>query len=286
MNRNIKIFFMLLPTLLVIGGIFFIGILKGLFISLGYFPEVGLERFTLHYYKEVMKDRAFIDSFKFSLHTSFWSATIGVLMGVFLSYLLLERKNKDSIDYWLYKIPIIIPHTIGALIIYNMFSQTGIISRVFNYLGIIHNYNEFFQLVYDNHGLGIILTYIWKEIPFVVLVVYTVLKGINSKLAEAALNLGASKRQVFFHILLPLAGPSIMGTFIIIFAFSFGSFEVPFLLGPTNPRALPVKAYIEYTNADLKHRPYSMVINMVLSALSFILIVMYAKVFKKISKYE
>ncbi|PAB58590.1 spermidine/putrescine ABC transporter permease [Anaeromicrobium sediminis] len=286
MNRKMKIFFMLLPTLLIIGGIFFIGILKGFFISLGYFPEVGLEKFTLYYYKEVIKDKAFIDSLKFSLYTSFWSASIGVLVGVLLAYLLLEKKNKESIDYWLYKIPVIIPHTIGALIIYNIFSQTGILSRILNYLNLIDDYNDFFQLVYDTHGIGIILTYIWKEIPFVVLVVYTVLKGINTKLSEAALNLGASKRQVFFHILLPLAGPSIMGTFIIIFAFSFGSFEVPFLLGPTNPRALPVKAYIEYTNPDLRHRPYSMVINMVLSAISFIFIIMYVKVFKKISKYE
>ena len=54
----------------------------------------------------------------------------------------------------------------------------------------------------------------------------------------------------------------------IIFAFSFGAYEVPFLLGPTTPNALPVKAYIEYSSPELFNRPYAMVINCILTQTS------------------
>lgn len=93
---------------------------------------------------------------------------------------------------------------------------------------------------------------------------------------------GFSKANVIFPLIMPLVASS----FIIIFAFSFGAFEVPYLLGPTSPKILPVKAYIEYTNPDLTHRPYTMVINMILTFYSLILVWLYSKTFKLISKYK
>ncbi|MBE6056036.1 MAG: sugar ABC transporter permease, partial [Clostridium sp.] len=65
---------------------------------------------------------------------------------------------------------------------------------------------------------------------------------------------------------------------------SFGAFEVPYLLGPTTPKLLPVKAYIEYSSPDLTNRPYAMVINTILIVISTFLIVLYKKsldIFKK-----
>ncbi len=110
----------------------------------------------------------------------------------------------------------------------------------------------------------------WKEIPFVAMVVYGVLSNISGRLSDVALNLGASKRQVFLHVLLPLAIPSVITAFIIIFSYSFGAFEVPYLLGATFPKALPVSAYIEYINIDLSNRPYAMVYNIMLMLISLI----------------
>jgi putative spermidine/putrescine transport system permease protein len=52
--------------------------------------------------------------------------------------------------------------------------------------------------------------------------------------------------------------------FIIIFAYCFGAYEIPYLLGATEPKALPVRAYVEYVYPDLAHRPYSMVLNSVM----------------------
>ena len=262
------------------------GLILGFFQSLGYFPIIGLKDITLKYYKEVLLDRSFIDSFKFSLYISLVSSLLAVIFGVLLAYSILESKHRKRTLEIIYKLPIIVPHSIAALLVYNMLAQSGVLARILYYLGFISEQAQFSSLIFDENGIGIIFTYLWKEIPFIAMVVYTVLSNINEKLSEAALNLGANRRQVFFRIIFPLIMPSILSSFIIIFAFSFGAFEVPYLLGPTTPKTLPVKAYIEYTNPDLTHRPYTMVINMILAFYSFLLVWLYSKTFKLISKFN
>lgn len=254
--------------------------------SLGYFPVVGLKDFTLKYYKEVLTDKSFLDSFKFSLYISFVSSVLAVVIGVLLAYSIFQSKNKRKVEEIIYKLPIIVPHSIAALLVYNMMAQSGVLSRILYYLGFIEGQGHFPSLIFDRKGIGIIISYLWKEIPFIAMVVYTVLSNINEDLFDAASNLGANKRQVFWKIILPLILPSILSSFIIIFAFSFGAFEVPYLLGPTTPKTLPVKAYIEYTNPDLTHRPYTMVINMILTFYSLILVWLYSKSFKLISRFN
>jgi putative spermidine/putrescine transport system permease protein len=283
---KLKPYILLAPALLIILGIFTTGIIICIAQSLGYFPVIGLKELTFKYYSEILRDKEFIASLKFSLYTSLLSSIIAVIFGVSLAYLMLQKKKDRRIEQILYSIPIVVPHIVGALLIFNILSQSGILPRILYNIGIISTQEDFLSLVFDKKGIGIILTYIWKEVPFIAMVVYGVLDNINDKLTEAALNLGASRRQIFYNILLPLAMPSILSSFIIIFAFSFGAFEVPYLLGPTSPRALPVKAYIEYSNPDLANRPYSMAINSVLTIISLILIWIYEIIFKVFYKVK
>lgn len=285
MIKKLKPYILLFPTMIVIFGIFTSGLIMGLVQSLGYFPVVGLREFTLRYYKEVLASKDFITSLKFSIYTSLVSSVIAVILGVLLAYSIL-RSNRKGIEEILYKLPIIVPHSVAALLVYNVLSQSGILARFLYSIDIINEQRQLLSMVFDSNGIGIIIAYIWKEIPFIAMVVYTILSNIDDKLSNAALNLGANKRQVFWHILLPLIMPTILSSFIIIFAFSFGAFEVPYLLGPTTPKTLPVKAYIEYTNPNLTHRPYTMVINMILTFYSLILVWLYSKSFKLISKYK
>jgi len=284
--KRLKPYILLLPAMVIILGIFASGLIMGFVQSLGHFEAVGLEDFTLKYYKEVLTDRGFLDSLKFTFYISLVSSVVAVILGVVLAYSILVTNHKKGIETLLYKLPIIVPHTVAVILIYNILSQSGFIARVLNFIGVISDQSNFPSLIFDKNGIGIILTYLWKEIPFIAMVVYSVLSNISNKLSDVALNLGANKRQVFRYVLLPLIMPTILSSFIIIFAFSFGAFEVPFLIGPTTPKTLPVKAYIEYTNPDLTNRPYTMVINMILTFFSIVMIWLYNKTFKLINKYN
>lgn len=285
MKEKLKPYLLLTPVLIFILGIFVVGLLMGLLQSLGYFKAVGLEEISLRYYRELLKSPDFLESFKFSLYTSLTSSVISVVLGVLLALSLL-RLGGSGLGEKLYRLPIIVPHIVAVLLVQNILTQNGILARILYNLGLIDRWESFPSLLYEKNGIGIIVAYMWKEIPFIAMTSYSILKNINDRLGEVALNLGAKKRQVFFHVTLPLIAPTILSSFIIIFAFSFGAYELPFLLGPTYPKALPVKAYVEYNNPDLKNRPYAMVINMILAGSSFLLVYLYRKSYDLIIKYK
>ena len=231
-------------------------------------------------------DSNFLSSLKFSLYTATVSSVIAVVLGVLLAYSIVQIKGKKETIELLYRVPIAVPHIVAALLIYNIFSQTGILPRVLFELGLIQHQAQFPSILYEPNGVGIIAAYIWKEIPFVALTTYTVLSSVSQKLSYVAYNLGANKKQVFIYVILPLIMPSVLSSFIIIFAFSFGAYELPLLLGPTQPNALAVQAFIEYSNPVLQNRPYAMVYNMLITLIAVILTWLYFKAFEKVFNYR
>lgn len=285
MIERLKPYLLLLPMLAVLIGIFVAGIVMGLLQSFGYFKAIGLTDFTLKYYREILTDANFLSSLQFSLYTSMVSSVIAVIFGVFLAYPIMQIKGKKETVEFLYRVPIAVPHIVAALLVYNILSQTGVLPRILSGAGLIENPDQFPSILYEPNGIGIMIAYIWKEIPFVALTTYTVLSKVSTKLAHAAYTLGANKRQAFLYVLLPLIAPSVLSSFIIIFAFSFGAFELPLLLGPTQPKALPVQAFIEYNNPVLANRPYAMVYNMLITLIAVILTWLYMKAFERVFRY-
>lgn len=283
MENKLKPYLLLAPISILVILIMGVGILNCIFQSIGYIPSIGLNNFTLDYYKEILRDETFLKSLIFSLKISFISSFICVVVGTLLAYAL--SKNKYSkLKVNLLNLPIIVPHIVVVIIVFMIFSQSGILSRILYNLGVIKDSSEFTQLVLDENGIGIILVYLWKGIPFVIITAYNILKNISESLENVAINLGANKFQAFRFIILPLATPSIISSFIILFAFSFGSFEVPFLIGPSTPKALSVQAYISYSSSDFMQRPIAMSINVILSGVSIFMLLIYNKVFSKIYK--
>ncbi len=286
-KSKLRPYVMLMPVMIFIIGIFITGIVFGLLQSFGYFPAIGLKTLTIKYYQAIITDPNFLSSLRFSLYISFVSSTLSVILGVFFSYVLIfnKRKNKGGLE-GIFKLPIMVPHTIAALLIFMLFTQSGFIPRILHALGIISDMSDFPALVFDKRGFGIIFAYIWKGLPFITFVTYDVLKKINNKYSKIASNLGASNFQTFLHVLLPLLLPTIASGFIIIFAFSFGAFEIPYLLGPSTQKALPISSYIHYNSVNLADRPYSMVINMCITCCSFVLVGLYVWAFQFIKKYN
>ena len=264
-------------------GVFVSGLAMGFMQSIGYFPVLGLNTITLQYYRDVFSNPAFIDALRFSIYTAFLSSLMSMVIGVVLAYALLRAKSRYAIEQVVYKLPIIVPHAVAAFLVFSFMGQSGYVSRLFYHFGWIQEISQFPSLIFDPWGIGLILAYVWKGIPFVALVVYGVLRAVDENYALVSKNLGASSFQSFGYVILPMILPTLMTTFIILFAFSFGAFEVPFLLGPTNPKALPVLAYIAYIHPDLTQRPYAMAMNMVLAIICLFLVFLYAKSYELLS---
>lgn len=272
-----KPYMMILPVVLLMA-IFIIGLMNGVLQSFGIIPAAGLTQFTLSYYQEVLKDSDLIASLWLSVYISLATSVLAVAIGVFVSVAATTSGLVKSKFFQLLKIPVIVPHTVAALLMLNLFSQSGIVARMAYQLQLIQGQEGFLSIMFDRNSFGIILAYLWKEIPFVILIVVTIMASINASLGEAAVNLGASRWKVFKHITLPLCFPSISTSFIIIFAYSFGAYEIPYLLGATYPKALPVQAFVEYTYPDIAHRPYAMVLNSIMILFTVAITYLYYKI--------
>ena len=69
--------------------------------------------------------------------------------------------------------------------------------------------------------------------------------------------------------------PSLFSASIIVFAFSFGAYEVPALLGVTYPQMLPVMSFEFFLNPDLNARSEGMALSIIIAMIVMILVVFY-----------
>lgn len=270
---------LLLPFLLLMA-IFLAGLGCGLLQSIGLVPSLGLTQPTLRYYRQLLSSPELWCSLGYSLYLSLVSSVLAVAGGVALcSALTISGRNRGW-QMRIIQLPIILPHVLVALFVMNICSQSGLLARICYHLGIIDSQAHFPELLFDPQGIGIILAYLWKEIPFVAFFVVSLMAAVSEKLGEAARSLGASPMQAFFRVTLPLCLPAIKKAFLIVLVFSFGAYELPFLLGPTSPKALPVAAYLEYLSPDLKNRPVAMAMNGILLFISLGMAWLYYRLFQ------
>lgn len=286
--KKMKPYFEVIPVLFIIMFILVYGIFEAFLQSLGYFPVMGIKEITTKYYIEVLQSKEFIRSLLYSIYISLVSSLLSIIIGVFMARAVLALKEYNQNKYIenIYKIPVIVPHITVALFAIIFLSDTGVFSRILYNIGLKNSMHIFGNILYHTNGLGIIIAYIWKEGPYILLTVLAVLKRIDDKYEKVAINLGASRWYAFRKVTIPILMPTILSTFIIIFSFSFGAYEIPFLLGSTVPKTLPIQAFIEYQNPDMSNRPLAMAINIIIIAISLAMVVLFNYVVKKIYKIE
>ncbi len=268
---NKKTPYILIMPIVLLGVLFIYGLVNGIIQSFGYIPAFDLRDFTLDYYVKVIKSPTFLDSLKLTLQISLISSILSAVLGTILTAALVYTGHTEGKALQIIKLAILIPHTIVALFSISILSQNGLLARLFYKLGLIDAQTDFPLLLYTKNNIGIILGYLWKEVPFVAYFSLSLMASINKTLGEAAENLGASRLKSFFYITLPLSMPAIGKAFLIILTFSFGAYDLPFLLGATVPKALPVQAHIEYIHPDLRHRPYAMAMNGLILLITWIM---------------
>ncbi len=80
--------------------------------------------------------------------------------------------------------------------------------------------------------LGRLLVFVYIWLPFMILPIQAALERLPPSLLQASADLGASPRQTFTHIVLPLSIPGIAAGSIFTFSLTLGDFIVPQLVGP------------------------------------------------------
>jgi putative spermidine/putrescine transport system permease protein len=111
---------------------------------------------------------------------------------------------------------------------------------------------------------GVVIALVHVMLPYMVLVLYSVLEGMDRNLEKAAANLGASKVKVFWFVTLPLSMPGIIAGTLLVFSITLSFFVTPSLIGGPKVQLMATEIYNQTIN--LLNWPYASALAVILLA--------------------
>jgi ABC-type spermidine/putrescine transport system permease subunit I len=103
---------------------------------------------------------------------------------------------------------------------------------------------------------GVLITFVWKQTPFVALLLAGAMASLDRATIEAARNLGASRLRTLIEVVLPQVGPTLMVGSILSFVTMLSVLSVPVMVAGSQPTMLTVdmafriNAYGDYNVAN------------------------------------
>lgn len=277
MQDRTKIALLLAPALTVITVLFFGGLAVGLLRSFNYMPIIGLTDANLDAYRSLLSSPAVYRSLGLTLYIAATSTLIATVLAVATALLLRRSFPGRAVASFFVQLNLTIPHLVGAIGTLYLFSQSGSFARLAHEFTLISRPADFPALIFDSYAIGVIATYVWKEVPFITVITLATMQTLGDDHETVARTLGASRWQAFRHVLLPQIMPGVLAASAIVFAFTFGAYEIPALLGASHPQTLPVMAYRSFTSVDLAARPQAMALAILIAIVSAIMIAVYTR---------
>lgn len=183
------------------------------------FPPSGL---TLRWYEEFFRTQGWLDATGRSLLIAVLSAIVSTTVGTLASLLLARGSHWARLGKTALLGPQVVPVIILALGSLLVFSQLKIYGSIF----------------------GIVLVHSVLALPFVVTTVAGALRQTGDTLTKAARVMGASPRQAFFHVTLPIIRPSVISGAIFAFFISFDELVIAlFVMG--HNETLPMRIWAD-----------------------------------------
>lgn len=138
------------------------------------------------------------------------------------------------------------PGVILAFALIRFIGPHGTVDSLLQLIGFTHYVTPYLK------PTGVIIGLVWDNIPFTVLVLTAGLRQVDNALIESARDVGASQFRIFRSILLPLIQRPALIVFCLNVIGIFGSFTIPYLLGPAAPQMMGV--YMQQTYGEYQDR--------------------------------
>lgn len=246
-----------LPALGVIGLLFGGALVGAVRTSLQADPLAGGS--SLNAWQAVLGDARFGAAVAFTVAVTAVTTAVSVIIALPVAAALRGRGWSRTVA----TLPVLVPHLLVAAVAVLWLGPGGLVDRLVAGLP--------FDVVRARSGLGIIIVYLVKEVPFLALLLLSVWDDAVAAREEAAAVHGAGPVATVWHVVLPaVRGPLVMGS-LVIAAFVLGSFEVPLVMGPTSPDTVATYALAVTQVAALSGRAEAAAALLVVTAGAFLL---------------
>lgn len=205
--------------------------------------------FSLQWYKELFNDEVIMKSLYTSLLLAVAAALISTVIGTMAAIGINASKGMSKKVYlYVNNIPMVNPEIVTA------------VSMMILFVFVISKFNSM------EMGFGtLLISHVTFCIPYVTLEVLPKIRGMDSNIYNAALDLGCPPAKAFIKVVIPQIKPGIITGMIMAFTLSLDDFIISYFNSGSTVQTLPVTIY------SMTKKPYSPKIN-ALSTLLFVVI--------------
>jgi len=162
---------------------------------------------------------------------------IGVVAVAIAGYLTLgENPRAVAILRWLYRWPLFIPFIVTGQIMRTFLAKNGMLNHALIGSGLIEPLAA--QSLLD--WRGIVVAFVWKQAPFVTLLLAGAMASLEPQQIEAARNLGARRWRVLLDVILPQVRGTLLVGLVLSFVTMLSVLSVPMMINPNSPTMITV----------------------------------------------
>lgn len=229
----------LIPASIYILVIFYYPLLRMLRLSI-FDPD-----FTLDHYRHFITTPAYTIVLSNTIKISAANVAICLFLGYPLAYYLANKPPRIANRLM---ILVLLPFLISGLVRNYawmvLLSSSGVINQTLMKIGLI---TSPLKLMFNRFGVLVGMTYI--NLPWMILPLYGVMRGIDPHLSRAADSLGAGPFRSFIRVYFPLSLPGVFAGSVLVFIYSLGFFVTPSILGGINE--IMIAQLIEHHTSSL-----------------------------------
>lgn len=225
---------------------------------------------TLANFQTIFNNSLYYGSVIRSIELATAATTVALVLGYPLSFVVAKTKNPGRNTF--YTILILISMQLDLVVrMYGLtvlFGNNGLINGTLLQHHII---SQPIPLMYNS--FGVVVGLVQLTLPFMVLSLVGVIRGINPSLEEAARSLGAGRWTTFWKITVPLSMPGILAGSLLVFAISVSSYVVPAVLGGYHVIVMSMQIYEQIF--ELGYWQFGAAMGVILFGISLIVMLAY-----------
>ncbi|MGG5811320.1 ABC transporter permease [Falsiroseomonas sp. CW058] len=136
----------------------------------------------------------------------------------------------------MYRWPLFIPFIVAAQAMRGFIGQNGLMNNTLVWIGLMPQ--DWAQSFLD--WRGIVITFVWKQLPFATLLVAGAMAALDRAGIEAAQNMGAGRARILAGIVIPQVARNIMVALVLSFVTMMSVLSVPIMISGQSPTMLTV----------------------------------------------
>ena len=254
-------------------------VLPGFGLTLGYtlfylsiivlIPLLALlgKSFTLSWpqFWEAVSAPRVLASYRLTFGASFLAACVNLVFGLLIAWVLVRYQfpGKRIFDA-LVDLPFALPTAVAGISLTALLAGNGWVGQYLEPLGI--------QLAFNPNGVVIALIFI--GLPFIVRTVQPVLEDTEKELEEAATSLGATRWQIFRHVIFPAILPALLTGFAMAFARAIGEYGSVIFIAGNMPMVSEITPLIIIGKLEQYDVAGATAVAVVMLAMSFVMLLL------------